>query len=69
MQLRLRNLSGVVLIDFINMAREEHRDELIHVLQKHLRRDPVKAKVIDMTPLQIVEMTRQRVRKPIAEEL
>lgn len=68
-QLRLRNLSGVVLIDFINMAREEHRDELIHVLQKHLRRDPVKAKVIDMTPLQIVEMTRQRVRKPIAEEL
>lgn len=68
-QLRLRNLSGIVLIDFINMAREEHRDELMHVLQKHLRKDPVKAKVIDMTPLHIVEMTRQRVRKPIFEEL
>lgn len=68
-QLRLRNLSGIVLIDFINMAREDHREELVHVLQKYLRKDPVKAKVIDMTPLHIVEMTRQRVRKPIFEEL
>lgn len=68
-QLRLRNLSGIILIDFINMTREEHRDELLHVLQKYLRKDPVKAKVIDMTPLHIVEMTRQRVRKPVSEEL
>lgn len=68
-QLRLRNLSGIILVDFINMVREEHRDELLHVMQKHLRKDPVKAKVIDMTPLHIVEMTRQRVRKPIHEEL
>lgn len=68
-QLRLRNLSGIILIDFINMAREDHRNELMHVLQNHLRKDPVKAKVIDMTPLHIVEMTRQRVRKPIFEEL
>lgn len=68
-QLRLRNLSGIILIDFINLAREEHRDELLHVLQKHLRKDPVKARVIDMTPLQITEVTRQRVRRPIREEL
>lgn len=68
-QLRLRNLSGIILIDFINMVSQDHREELVHVLQKHLRKDPVKAKVIDMTPLHIVEMTRQRVRKPIFEEL
>ncbi len=68
-QLRLRNLSGIILIDFINMVSQDHRDELVHVLQKHLRKDPVKAKIIDMTPLHIVEMTRQRVRKPIFEEL
>lgn len=68
-QLRLRNLSGIILIDFINMTSEDHRQELMHVLQKYFRKDPVKAKVIDMTPLHIVEMTRQRVRKPIHEEL
>lgn len=68
-QLRLRNLAGIILIDFINMEREEHRDELLHVLQKQVRKDPIKTKVIDMTPLNIVEVTRQRVRKSIGEEL
>lgn len=43
-QLRLRNLSGIILIDFINMENQDHQDELFHVLQKYLRKDPVKAK-------------------------
>lgn len=68
-QLRLRNLSGIILIDFINMIRAEHQDELMHVLAKHCRKDSVKTKVIDMTALGIVEVTRQRSRKPIYEEL
>lgn len=68
-QLRLRNLSGIILVDFINMTSEDHKDELLHVLAKHARKDPVKTSVIDMTPLGIVEMTRQRSRKPIFEEI
>ena len=38
------NLSGIILIDFINMENPDHQDELFHVLQKHLRQDPVKCK-------------------------
>ncbi|MCD8154838.1 MAG: ribonuclease E/G [Clostridiales bacterium] len=68
-QLRLRNLSGIILIDFINMENPDHRDELFHVLQKYLREDPVKSKVVDITPLQIVEMTRKKVRRPVLEEI
>ena len=41
-QLRLRNLSGIILIDFINMTHPDHNNELFHVLQKYLRKDPVK---------------------------
>ena len=68
-QLQLRNLSGLILIDFINMENLDHQDELFHVLQKHLRRDPVKAKAVDITSLHILEMTRKKVRKPVIEEL
>ncbi len=68
-QIRLRNLSGIILIDFINMDNPDHQDELFHVLQKYLRKDPVKSKVIDITPLHILEMTRQKVRRPVIEDL
>ena len=67
-QLRLRNLSGIILIDFINMENPDHRDELFHVLQKLLRKDPVKSRAIDITPLHILEMTRKKVRRPVIEE-
>ena len=68
-QLRLRNLSGIILIDFINMENPDHRDELFHVLQKYLRRDPVKSRAVDITPLHILEMTRKKIRRPVTEEL
>lgn len=68
-QLRLRNLSGIILIDFINMENLDHQDELFHVLQKHLRKDSVKAKAVDITPLHILEMTRKKVRRPLSEDL
>lgn len=68
-QIRLRNLSGIILIDFINMQNPDHQDELFHVLQKHLRKDPVKCKAVDITPLHILEMTRQKVRRPVIEDL
>ena len=68
-QLRLRNLSGIILIDFINMENPDHQDELFHVLQKYLRKDPVKSKAVDITPLHILELTRKKVRKPVIEEI
>ena len=68
-QLRLRNLSGIILIDFINMENPDYRDELFHVLQKLLRKDPIKSRAIDITPLHILEMTRKKVRRPVIEDI
>lgn len=67
-QLRLRNLSGIILIDFINMEDQEDKRELLHTLQIYLNQDPIKSTVIDITPLNIVEVTRKKVRKPLLEE-
>ena len=68
-QLRLRNLSGIILIDFINMENPDHREELFHVLQKLLRKDPIKSRAVDITPLHILEMTRKKVRRPVIEDI
>ena len=68
-QLRLRNLSGIILIDFINMENPDHREELFHVLQKLLRKDLIKSRAIDITPLHILEMTRKKVRRPVIEDI
>lgn len=68
-QLRLRNLSGMILVDFISMKNEDHKDELIHLMMKHVRHDHVHTEVIDLTPLGIMEIVRQKTRKPLAEVL
>ncbi len=68
-QLRLRNLSGIILVDFINMKEPKHRQELMRYLGELLAQDPVKAVVVDMTRLNLVEITRKRIRKPIYELL
>ena len=68
-QLRLRNLSGIILIDFINMEQKRDQDILLETLQRHLRKDSVKAVVVDITPLHIVEVTRQKAKKSLAEQL
>ncbi|MBP5533164.1 MAG: ribonuclease E/G [Lachnospiraceae bacterium] len=66
-QLRLRNLSGIIIVDFIDMKEEEHRKKLLGVLKDELAKDHIAAKLIDMTPLGLVEITRQRIRKSIYE--
>ncbi len=68
-QIRLRNLSGIILVDFINMEHPDHQEELFHVLQKLLKKDPMKGKAVDITPLHIFEMTRKKVRRPVLEDL
>lgn len=68
-QLRLRNLSGMILVDFINMKKEEDQKELLDTLAQLSVSDPAELTVIDMTALGIVEMTRKKTRKPLAEHL
>ena len=53
------DLSGIILIDFINLEKEEDKKELLQNLQGYLKQDPVKGTVVDMTPLNIVEVTRK----------
>lgn len=68
-QLRLRNLSGIILVDFIDMKSEEDNRLLMDALKKYASKDPVKTTVIDMTPLGLVELTRKKGRRPLTEQL
>ena len=68
-QIRLRNLTGIIIVDFINMTDKEQCSELLHFLQYELSRDPNPGKIVDMTKLQLVEITRRKIRKTLAESL
>lgn len=68
-QLRLRNLSGIIIIDFIDMKAQADKNILLETLKAYAKKDPVKTTVIDMTPLNLVEMTRKKGRKPLSEQL
>ncbi len=59
-QLRLRNLGGIIIIDFIDMVDEEHKRQVLRTLEKGLARDHAKTTVHDFSPLGLVEMTRKR---------
>ncbi|MCH5274244.1 MAG: ribonuclease E/G [Lachnospiraceae bacterium] len=64
-QLRLRNLSGIILVDFINMKDPVHNRELLNYLKTFTARDSIRTDVVDMTPLGLVEITRKRVNRPL----
>lgn len=68
-QLRLRNISGIVIVDFINLKEEAHVAELMHVFREKLKQDPVPATLEDMTRLNLVELTRKKVLKTLKEQL
>lgn len=68
-QLPLRNLSGMILVDFINMKEEEHRREILGYLSMLLKKDPIQTTVVDMTPLGLVEITRKKINKTLAEQM
>ncbi len=67
-QLRLRNISGMILIDFINMKDKSHLDELIEETVKILKTDDVKCRFVDMTGLGLMEITRKRIYKSFSEQ-
>ena len=68
-QIRLRNLSGIIIIDFINMKTEEEKKRLLGYLQNELNQDPNPGKVMGMTHLQLVEITRKKIHKTLEESL
>lgn len=69
LQLRLRNLSGIIIADFINMQEHVHQDELLRHLKKLVSPDRTKTVVVDMTPLGLVEITRQKSYKTLSEQI
>jgi ribonuclease G len=64
-QLRLRNLGGIIIIDFIDMEEPEHRRQVIQALEKALADDHVKTSISSVSPLGLVEMTRKRTRESL----
>ena len=68
-QLRLRNISGICMIDFIDMASPMDKKQLIKELTDFTAKDPVKTVVVDITKLGLVEVTRKRMKKSLAEQL
>ncbi len=68
-QLRLRNLGGIIIVDFIDMTREEHQQAVLAEFRKQLSKDRTKVSVSGFTQLGLVEMTRKRIRESLAHML
>lgn len=68
-QLRLRNLGGIIIIDFIDMETEDHKRQVLRALEKCLERDHARTQVCEVSPLGLVEMTRKRTRESLEHVL
>lgn len=68
-QLRLRNLGGIIIIDFIDMEDEEHKRQVLRMLEKVLEADHAKTKITGVSELGLVEMTRKRTRESLGQVL
>ena len=69
MQILRSYLSGIILVDFIDMDTEEDKKLLLKTLSSHCAKDPVKTTVVDITRLNLVEITRKKIRKPFHEQM
>ena len=68
-QLRIRNCGGIIIIDFIDMEKESHREKVLDMLAEELERDRARTNIISMSALGLVEMTRKRIRPSLIKEL
>ena len=68
-QLRLRNLGGIIIIDFIDMGNETHKRQVLRALEKALGRDHTRTQISNVSPLGLVEMTRKRTRESLEHVL
>ena len=68
-QLRLRNIGGIIIVDFIDMTEEAHRQQVLQLLEEEIKKDKTKTNILGITQLGLVEMTRKKVRPSLAEVL
>lgn len=68
-QLRLRDIGGIILIDFIDMRKAEHRESVWQSMQEHMKRDRTKSHLLGFTQLGLLEMTRKKVRQNLSDVL
>jgi ribonuclease G len=68
-QLRLRNLGGIIILDFIDMTEDEHKRQVMRALEKALEKDHARTHVCDVSPLGLIEMTRKRTRESLEHVL
>lgn len=68
-QLRLRNIGGIIIVDFIDMTSDEHKQAVMNVLTECVQRDRVRTNVVDMTSLGLVEITRKKTNKEVVKRL
>ena len=68
-QLRLRDIGGIIVCDFIDMESQKNRDKVLHELRSHLGRDRARTKTFEVSDLGLIEMTRQRVRPSLYQTL
>lgn len=68
-QIRLRNISGIIIIDFIDMELQKNKEILMDELEEYFKKDPIKTTLVDMTALGLVEVTRKKLRKPLHEQV
>lgn len=68
-QLRLRNLGGIIIVDFIDMLEEDHRRQVLRALERSLERDHSKISISDVTSLGLVQVTRKRTRESLEHVL
>lgn len=68
-QLRVRNLGGIIIIDFIDMREEEHQRQVLRSFEKHMERDRAKTTITGVSELGLVEMTRKRTRESLGQVL
>jgi ribonuclease G len=66
-QLRLRDIGGIIVVDFIDMASQKNRDAVLEILQRELKKDRSKVYVVEISPLGLVEMTRKNVADGVRE--
>ena len=68
-QLRLRNLGGIIIVDFIDMQTEEHKRQVLRALEKHIERDHANCHISEISSLGLVQMTRKRTRESLEHVL
>ncbi|MFP5518415.1 MAG: ribonuclease E/G [Bdellovibrionia bacterium] len=68
-QLRIRNCGGIIIIDFIDMEKESHREKVLETLAEELQKDRARTNIVSMSELGLVEMTRKRIRPSLIKTL